>query len=172
MAKNSHRATLITNPSTGKNTCQVCRKTRRQNLVCCLSCGLHLNFYVFLSKKAKIRIDFLSAADCAEGREKLSGDDESKRLIEACLTHAPYAWEQFVDCYLPHVIRITEQLHHLPGVGHLPFNPNEIAIEVFRRLNENDYQELRNFRFDASFYTYLSVLTYRTAMHLASHQKN
>jgi RNA polymerase sigma-70 factor, ECF subfamily len=88
-----------------------------------------------------------------------------RALLHRCLHHDPGAWNDFVDRFLGliyHVIHHTAYLRSTP----LPAEDIEdVAAEILLQIVSNDYAILRQFRYQSSLATYLTVIARRICVH-------
>ena len=88
-----------------------------------------------------------------------------RALLHRCLHHDPGAWNDFVDRFLGliyHVIHHTAYLRSTP----LPAEDIEdVGAEILLQIVANDYAILRQFRYQSSLATYLTVIARRICVH-------
>jgi RNA polymerase sigma-70 factor (ECF subfamily) len=91
-----------------------------------------------------------------------------RMILKACLERRPDAWEEFLEEYLPtihHVVsRVGKQLQ--VNTTDLRKAQEDIVAGVLASLLRRDMAELRNYRGESNFGTYLGVISKRLACEL------
>jgi RNA polymerase sigma-70 factor (ECF subfamily) len=88
-----------------------------------------------------------------------------RALLHRCLHHDPGAWNDFVDRFLGLIYHVV---HHTSFLRSTPLRPEDIedvAAEVLLQIVANDYAILRQFRYQSSLATYLTVIARRICVH-------
>lgn len=88
-----------------------------------------------------------------------------RALLQRCLHHELGAWNDFVDRYLGLIYHIVHHTAHCRSVPLSPEDVEDVAAEILLQLVANDYAVLRQFRGQASFATYLTVIARRICVH-------
>src|SRR5438876_3831324 len=87
-----------------------------------------------------------------------------RALLHRCLHHDPGAWNDFVDRFLGLIYHV---IHHTSFLRSTPLRPEDIedvAAEVLLQIVSNDYALLRQFRYESSLATYLTVIARRVCV--------
>ena len=82
-------------------------------------------------------------------------------LLDDCLRRAPDAWKDFVDRFMGLVLHVIDQT---AAVRRIPLTPNErtdLCEAVFRALHYDRFALLKEFDFNTSLATYLTVVCRR-----------
>jgi RNA polymerase sigma-70 factor (ECF subfamily) len=82
-------------------------------------------------------------------------------LLKRCLNRSPGSWNEFVDRFLSLIYHVIGYTAHLRSVRLNPEDVEDIAAEVLLKIVANDFRVLREFRGEASFATYLTVVSRR-----------
>jgi RNA polymerase sigma-70 factor (ECF subfamily) len=86
-------------------------------------------------------------------------------LLKRCLAHEPGAWNDFVDRFLGLVYHVIHHTAHLRSTPLRPEDIEDLAAEVLLQIVANDYAVLRQFKFNSSLATYLTVISRRICVH-------
>lgn len=86
-------------------------------------------------------------------------------LLQRCLTHAPGAWNDFVDRYISLIYHVIHYTSYLRSVPVSPEDVEDVAAEVMLQIVADDYKALRQFRQQASLATYITVIARRITIH-------
>ncbi len=89
---------------------------------------------------------------------------DQQKLIQACLEEEPFAWQHFVDRFLPVVVKTIEQIEAQASRNWQPTDRQRLAIGVFDRLKRNQFQLLRERDAQLDFETWLVVATRRICL--------
>lgn len=84
-----------------------------------------------------------------------------RELLKRCLAKEPGAWNDFVDRFLGLIYHVVQHTAHQRSMPLRPEDTEDIAAEVLLQLVANDYAPLRNFRYNSSLATYLTVIARR-----------
>ena len=89
-------------------------------------------------------------------------EDPTKLLVD-CLKGESFAWERFVDRFLPLISRIVEfELAELHSDGKPPEELQQRYVKkIFRHLAANDMDLLRRYNASSNLATYLTVIAQR-----------
>ena len=87
--------------------------------------------------------------------------DLDRKLLERCLTHAPRAWEDFVDRFLGLIVHVVNHTSKARSIQLAPQDREDLVAEVLLGIVNNDYAILRRFRGESSLATYLTVIARR-----------
>lgn len=87
-----------------------------------------------------------------------------RRLLDRCLSHAPRAWEDFVDRFTGLVVHVTNHTADARSIRLSNSDREDLIGEVFLEIVENDYAVLRRFRGQSSLATYLTVVAHRVVL--------
>src|SRR2546430_7008861 len=88
-----------------------------------------------------------------------------RALLQRCLSHQPGAWNDFVDRFLGLIYHV---IHHTAYLRSTPLPPEDIedvGAEILLQIVSNDYAILRQFRYQSSLATYLTVVARRICVH-------
>jgi RNA polymerase sigma-70 factor, ECF subfamily len=88
-----------------------------------------------------------------------------RALLHRCLHHDAGAWNDFVDRFLGLIYHV---IHHTAYLRSTPLRPEDIedvAAEILLQIVSNDYAILRQFRYQSSLATYLTVIARRVCVH-------
>lgn len=85
-------------------------------------------------------------------------------LIKRCLAKEPGSWNDFVDRYLSLIYHVIGYTSHLRSYRMSPEDTEDVAAEVLLKIVSDDFKVLRQFRGNASFATYLTVVARRIAV--------
>ena len=89
---------------------------------------------------------------------------DQQKLIQACLEEQPFAWQQFVDRFLPVVVKTIEQIEAQASRNWQPTDRQRLAIGVFDHLKRDQFQLLRERDAQLDFETWLVVATRRICL--------
>jgi len=84
-----------------------------------------------------------------------------RALLKRCLNRDPGSWNDFVDRYLSLIYHVIGYTAHLRSVRLTPEDLEDLAAEVLLKIVASDFRVLREFRGEASFATYLTVVARR-----------
>jgi len=82
-------------------------------------------------------------------------------LARACVEHRKFAWEDFVDRFMDLTLHTIRHVANKKSRNLSEEDETELCEAVFRSFRYNDYQLLREFAFQSSLATYLTVLSRR-----------
>lgn len=85
-------------------------------------------------------------------------------LIKRCLAKERGSWNDFVDRYLSLIYHVIGYTAHLRSYRLSPEDTEDVAAEVLLKFVSDDFKLLRQFRGNASFATYLTVIARRIAV--------
>lgn len=85
-------------------------------------------------------------------------------LIKRCLAKEPGSWNDFVDRYLSLIYHVIGYTAHLRSYRMSPEDTEDVAAEVLLKIVSDDFKVLRQFRGQANFATYLTVIARRIAV--------
>lgn len=91
----------------------------------------------------------------------MEAKSEETSLVRSCLEHRPFAWQQFVDRYLPVVLQSIQEFDVQTNQSWTEKHREEIARHVFDRLRKDDFDLLRRWDPDSNFDTFLVIATRR-----------
>ena len=89
---------------------------------------------------------------------------DANQLVQACLNHRQFAWQQFVDRFLPIILTTVQELDRKTSRGWQETEQHDLARMVFRQLRQDDYRLLREYDPAQDFETWLIVITRRLAL--------
>ena len=84
-----------------------------------------------------------------------------RELIRRCLNHQDGAWNEFVDRYLGLIYHVIIHAAHLRSYPIQPHETEDIAANVLLQVIEKDYAVLKQFHFNSSLSSYLTVIARR-----------
>ena len=96
--------------------------------------------------------------------KNLDAKSPENDLVQSCIDHRPFAWQQFSDRYLPVVLKTVQQIDTQASHGWTEDKHQQLVTKVFETLQEDDFQLLRNWDNSADFETYLIIVTRRVAL--------
>jgi len=91
--------------------------------------------------------------------------NDPTQLLVACLNRESFAWEKFVDHFLPIIGRVVDFQLQEAGVGGetgAASQRDALVKQVFQQLAADDFALLRRYDASANLATYLSVIAQRT----------
>lgn len=88
-----------------------------------------------------------------------------RELLTRCLKKQPGAWNDFVDRFLSLIYHVIHTTAHLRSVKLMPEDVEDIAGEILLQVVADDYKVLRQFKGQANFSTYLTVIARRICVH-------
>lgn len=84
-----------------------------------------------------------------------------RNLLKRCLSHAPRAWEDFVDRFLGLIIHVVNHSAQSRSIRLAEEDREDLAADVFTAIVSDDMAVLRRFRGESSLATYLTVIARR-----------
>jgi len=97
---------------------------------------------------------------------------DQQKLIQACLEEQPFAWQHFVDRFLPVVVKTIEQIEVQASRNWQPTDRQRLASSVFDHLKRDQFQLLRERNDQLDFETWLVVATRRMSLNSSQSSKN
>lgn len=85
-------------------------------------------------------------------------------LVQSCLSQRPFAWQHFVDRFLPVVLKTIQEVDVQSSRGWQESVQHEMSQAVFKRLKQDDCQLLRDWDTSTDFETWLIVVTRRVVL--------
>ncbi len=89
---------------------------------------------------------------------------DNQKLIQSCLEEQPFAWQHFVDRFLPVVVKTIQQMETQASRNWQPSDQQRLAIGVFDRLKTDQFQLLRERDDRLDFETWMVVITRRITL--------
>lgn len=89
-------------------------------------------------------------------------NEEDAQLLNDCIDGKSFAWEKFVDRFLPAVLKVVDFAATESKVKLTDEQRNHAASSVFAELAADDFQQLRNFDGQSSASTYVSIVAQRS----------
>ena len=89
---------------------------------------------------------------------------EDSVLIQSCLSQRPFAWQKFVDRYLPAVLQAIQEIDTQSSRGWSEAEHNEYARLVFQRVKEAECKLLGEWDSATDFETWLVVVVRRIVL--------
>ena len=86
-------------------------------------------------------------------------------LLTRCLKKQPGAWNDFVDRFLSLIYHVIHSTAHLRSAKLQPMDIEDIAAEILLQVVADDYKVLRQFKGNANFSTYFTVIARRICVH-------
>jgi RNA polymerase sigma-70 factor (ECF subfamily) len=86
-------------------------------------------------------------------------------LLSRCLKKQPGAWNDFVDRFLSLIYHVIHSTAHLRSAKLQPEDVEDIAAEILLQVVADDYKVIRQFKGNANFSTYLTVISRRICVH-------
>lgn len=86
-------------------------------------------------------------------------------LLSRCLKKQPGAWNDFVDRFLSLIYHVIHSTAHLRSARLQSEDVEDIASEILLQVIADDYKVLRQFKGNANFSTYLTVIARRICVH-------
>jgi RNA polymerase sigma-70 factor, ECF subfamily len=88
-----------------------------------------------------------------------------RALLHRCLHHDAGAWNDFVDRFLGLIYHVIHHTAHLRSTPLRPEDIEDVASEILLQIVASDYAILRQFRYQSSLATYLTVIARRVCVH-------
>lgn len=90
--------------------------------------------------------------------------------MERCLKGEAFAWESFVDRFLPVIVHVINQSAGSRSIELDNADKEDMSADVFLALAQNDFAALRRFKGNSGLATYIAVIARRIVVRLlASH---
>ncbi len=89
---------------------------------------------------------------------------DENRLVQSCLQQRPFAWQQFVDAFLPVVLQTIQEIAVQTSQQWPESQHEQFSRQVFRQLRDDDFQLLRDWDSELDFTTYLVIATRRIVL--------
>ncbi|MGI9516742.1 MAG: hypothetical protein ACR2NP_06850 [Pirellulaceae bacterium] len=93
----------------------------------------------------------------------LVSNPEVSELVHACLHARPFAWQRFVDRFLPSVLQTVHEVDVQASRGWSEQQHEELTQEFFESLRHRDYELLRQWDQQSDFETWLVIAVRRVA---------
>ncbi len=87
----------------------------------------------------------------------LVDNPEVLELVHACLHGRPFAWQRFVDRFLPVVLQTVQEIDVQASRGWSAQQQEEMTREVFDRVRQDNYRLLREWDEQSDFETWLII---------------
>ena len=87
----------------------------------------------------------------------LDAHTEETDLVQACLKARPFAWQRFVDHYLPLVLQTVHEVDVQASRGWSEKQHEQLTQDVFQHLRKDNYQLLRQWDGKSDFSTWLII---------------
>ena len=88
-----------------------------------------------------------------------------RELLSRCLKKQPGAWNDFVDRFLSLIYHVIHSTAYARSARLQPVDVEDIAAEILLQVIADDYKVLRQFKGNANFSTYLTVIARRIGVH-------
>jgi RNA polymerase sigma-70 factor (ECF subfamily) len=86
------------------------------------------------------------------------------QLLKQCLSHAPRAWQDFVDRFIGLFVHVVEHTAQSRSVRLTTEDIDDLCSEIFYAILAKDFAVLRHFRGRSSLATYLTVVARRVTV--------
>ncbi|MBX3444635.1 MAG: sigma-70 family RNA polymerase sigma factor [Planctomyces sp.] len=83
------------------------------------------------------------------------------QLLKQCLSHAPRAWQDFVDRFIGLFVHVIQHTAHARSIRLTNDDVDDLCSEIFCAILADDFAILRRFRGKSSLATYLTVVARR-----------
>lgn len=100
------------------------------------------------------------------GGQPLPYSETDRKLLERCLAREAFAWESFVDRFMPVIVHVINQSAGSRNIELDNADREDMVADVFLALAQNDFAALKRFKGRSALATYIAVIARRIVIRL------